>query len=278
MCAVLVPEDLFAPGELTPDSFTYGIIFVMSIFMAGVVATSWPPWLRGEGQRAMVERIAKLAIAAPLSAAGLGMEAIAATSLSNLRNAAWHFRVMVKTAEQAAALKLGASEWMTDVSFDERRLLSVFVKRGAEAPITLWMNPADYLSAGGMMRVLSKFLPAANLCDKVLGVSLMNSPEVKGMVACKRVGEAASSGAGFNTVVPAGLRGPYIIKLIPRDGDPQGAAIPQRIDMPLAKWGLVAQETVGGVNGVFSFTLQRPPAREAKQGVGAKRSYSAANI
>ncbi len=87
-CAVLVPEDLSAPGELAPDSFTYGIIFVMSIFMAGVVATSWPPWLRGEGQRAMVERIAKLAIAAPLSAAGLGMEAIAATSLSNLRNVA----------------------------------------------------------------------------------------------------------------------------------------------------------------------------------------------
>jgi hypothetical protein len=31
MCAVLVPEDLFAPGELTPDSFTYGIIFSLSL-------------------------------------------------------------------------------------------------------------------------------------------------------------------------------------------------------------------------------------------------------
>ncbi len=138
-------------------------------------------------------------------------------------------------------------------------------------------EPCGLSVCGGYDAGAHRFLPAANLCDKVLGVSLMNSPEVKGLVACKRVGEAASSGAGFSTVVPAGLRGPYIIKLIPRDGDPQGAAIPQRIDMPLAKWGLMAKEAVGGVNGVFSFTLQRRPAREGKQDVGAKRSYSAAN-
>ncbi len=41
---------------------------------------------------------------------------------------------------------------MMDVSIDEQRSLSVFVKRGAEAPITLWMNAADNLSAEGMMR------------------------------------------------------------------------------------------------------------------------------